>query len=982
MGASSSGLLDEAKVNHIKGLVDGAFQSFSGFYRQQYSVAYLGHLHQELEPKKEGRSLLLTQRPQYAPEEVLYQGGVKFSCWDEHGKKCRERYAVLRRDYKMEIHDSMETLKRGCAAKVVLQPAGGIVFTTEDESRAQLEKSCAGILNGVKEDSSSAALPPDVFAVYLHLPYRGPTCFLFQQENERDHFLSALKTCIRHCNLDPWHASSYENQAFARGLGLYRQNRGCYESWEKLLGTEEQVLASQVMEEALPWLQSQLQAKVKGKKTERLRQWLATVQATYTLVLEQLTAGLEALKMECRQTATASQALIRSNLAEIMSSHSFLEQKVQAYILEEAEKVCSESASPYMASILEALTENIGAGFLSMQHTLHAQMDAAFSLTNGETNEMKKVLSSLYSLRLDQSYEKVDGLIEKFEDLKQRFGLTSTQRLVHSTHLEMEQLLDRAVYTLEKFLQSSTRLQPSQVPVKMERAKERVLKQLDYDSRVVQRRLYQEALLEISLPSLVRRLDSKWKTGLQQFEQYIFSDYSAFILVQNVFDDILRSLLRREIETVVQDAVSRKSNHLLLDTSDLAISQYSLLGQTPPCSAPDSPANRTRLSSSAPKGDRETAPAVEDNQTADVFPQNDAELKDDTKSDSSAGQPSGQSTTPVIVVTQQQDDCGSNEAQHLKETSEEAKINSDATSAETDSGAAESSISDVSVTHDAPDPQADQGSTNSDYFDPSALDFSQSSDAQSEYSQSESSQSDLSTTPETNPSAPEPSTFDQMPEEASSMQPSSPPHSPGADESAMKISLGSLSEAVTPSSMDPEKQKSGRQITDRAVYLTGRIKDNWEVERMEGKVNEAVEKEEKETTMEGQKEEREEQVEGEDQTGDKPINEGCTASASPAEHTVVTSTEQTGSEGRMDEKGDELNSEAPKDNEGQAAEEGSCAEEENREKEVPPSLQEENSQPDGPAELLGSVATIRELVTEITEVETVLTSCPTSSSSP
>lgn len=36
-----------------------------------------------------------------------------------------------------------------------------------------------------------------------------------------------------------------------------------------------QVLARQVMEEVLSWLQSQLQSKVKGKKTERIRQWQA-----------------------------------------------------------------------------------------------------------------------------------------------------------------------------------------------------------------------------------------------------------------------------------------------------------------------------------------------------------------------------------------------------------------------------------------------------------------------------------------------------------------------------------------------------------------------------------------------------------------------------------------------------------------------------------------------------------------------------------
>lgn len=53
----------------------------------------------------------------------------------------------------------------------------------------------------VKEDSSSVVSPLDAFGVYLHLPYVAPTGFLFRQAEERDHFLSALKTCIRHSNL-------------------------------------------------------------------------------------------------------------------------------------------------------------------------------------------------------------------------------------------------------------------------------------------------------------------------------------------------------------------------------------------------------------------------------------------------------------------------------------------------------------------------------------------------------------------------------------------------------------------------------------------------------------------------------------------------------------------------------------------------------------------------------------------------------------
>ncbi|XP_035861098.1 protein Niban 1-like isoform X2 [Sander lucioperca] len=1007
MGASSSGLLDEAKISNIKGLVDSTFQSFSVFYRQQYSAAYIGHLHQEVEPKKEGRGLLLTPGPQYAREEVLYQGSVKCSCWDEQGKKCRERYAVLKGDYNVEIHENMETFSRGCPAKLVLQPAGGSVFTTEEESRAHLEQTCAGILNGVKEDSSSVVSSPDVPAVYLHRPYMGHTCFLFQQEEERDNFLSALKTCIRHGNLDPWCDPSYESQAYVRALRLYQQDKGCYESWEKLLGTEEQVLASQVMEEVLSWLQSQLQSRVKGKKTERIRQWLATVQATYTLVLVQLTASLEALKEECRQTASANQALIRSNLDQIMSSQRFLEEKVKACLCEEAEKVCSESVAPYISSILEALTENISAGIQGMQHTLHTQMDSAFTHTIGATEETKMALSTLRSISLDQCYRQVENLAGKLEDLKQRFGLSSTQRLVHSVHLEMEKLLNSAVYTLELFLQSSARLQPSQIPVKMERAKERVLKQLDYDSRVVQRRLYQEALLEITLPALTRKMDNKWTSELQQFEQYIFSDYSSFILVHNIYDDVLRNILSKEIETVVQDVARKKSNSLLLDTADMAISQYSLLGQTPPSTAPGSPAVAPRDSSSAaapPSEGKEPAPVVKDGDsptvTAEVSPQSDPDLNAD---DPSSTQRCDQNTvllSPVIVVTQEFDESATEEASCVEETREEVQLGTD-TPSTTESPTAEScnsatADSDAAVTHQGgtPDALVNTDSTNPIPDSPD-LSVSTLSSPQSTDVPAECAQSDQSATPERS-ATPDLSTPDRGTEDTTSVQHpgSSSSHPPCTGN---KITLGSLSEAIGCNSTALSvTQTMAQHGLDRAVYLTGEIKDNWEMERVKEEKNkeEAEEKEidkihesikdgkEEIQAGEGKEEEIEEVTdEGVAQSEGEPVDEGCQSSESPAENATALTTEQRQSEERVDdgEKDSELETEKSQGEEKVEEKEDQAETEAKKEKEeVLQSPQPMGSQPESSAELpLDSVAIIRELVVEITEVETIISTFTT-----
>lgn len=55
-----------------------------------------------------------------------------------------------------------------------------------------------------------------------------------------------------------------------------------------------------------------------------------------------------------------------------------------------------------------------------------------------------QALSTLRSISLDPCYRQVENLTEKLEGLKQRFGLSSTQRLVHSAHLEMEKVWSSA----------------------------------------------------------------------------------------------------------------------------------------------------------------------------------------------------------------------------------------------------------------------------------------------------------------------------------------------------------------------------------------------------------------------------------------------------------------------------------------------------------------------------------------------------------
>lgn len=130
------------------------------------------------------------------------------------------------------------------------------------------------------------------------------------------------------------------------------------------------------------------------------------------------------------------------------------------------------------------------------------------------------------------------------------------------------------------------------------------------------------------------------------------------------------------------------------------------------------------------------------------------------------------------------------------------------------------------------------------------------------------------------------------------------------------------------------------------------------------------------------------QTGGEAQTGGEPVDEGCQSSESPAESATALTIRQRECEDKADEerKGSELETEKRTEDEEKAEErddEEKAGDKEKEEEELLQSPQSLESQPESDAELpLDSVAVIRELVTEITEVETEIRPCPNSSHAP
>ncbi|XP_036890874.1 protein Niban 1 [Sturnira hondurensis] len=614
MGASASSQLDEGKCAYIRGKTEAAIKNFSPYYSRQYSVAFCDHVRSEVEQQRDVTSQLLKTKPPLDPGTVLYE--AELTQFAEDIKKWKERYVVVKNDFAVESYENKEAYQKGAAPKSRLLPAGGKVLTSEEEYNLLSDRHFPDPLASIeKENAQPFVVLPKEFPVYLWLPFLRHGYFCFHEAADQKKFSALLNDCIRHLNHDYMKQTTFEAQAFLEAVQFFRQEKGHYGSWETMTGDETQILSHLVMEELLPTLQTDLLPKMKGRKNDRKRAWLGLLEEAYNLVQQQVSEGLSALKEECRALTKGLESTMRSDMDQIVNSKNFLTGKIKAMVAQPAEKSCTESVQPFLASILEELMGPVSSGFSEVRALFEREVDQLSQnfQTSRDGAQLKEHLDQLMNLPLDSvkmepCYVQVNLLQERLQDLKSRFRFPHVDLVVQQTQNYMQELMGNAVFTFAQLLAPHLGAEASKAAVAMEKVKLRVLKQYDYDSSTMRKRIFQEALVQITLPTVQKALASTCKPELQKYEQFIFADHTNMIHVENVYEEILHQLLLDETLKVIKEAAVLKKHNLFEDNMALPSESVSSLTdlKTPAGSNQASPARRASA----------TLPGAADSETA------------------------------------------------------------------------------------------------------------------------------------------------------------------------------------------------------------------------------------------------------------------------------------------------------------------------------------------------------------------------------
>ncbi|XP_008289990.1 protein Niban 2a isoform X1 [Stegastes partitus] len=549
MGDVVSSHLDEGRREMITARTREVMKEFGDVYEQQYAVALFNSVRFEIEGGGGKQSQLLHRKDPLAGRSIF--SGNLFQYLEEN-RKWRNRFVSVPNSYNIDLFESKTAHERGLHPKVTINCAGYKALASMEEYLELINNSLPGIK--AKVGNNPFIKCATQFPLILWHPYARHHYFCVMTEKEHKKWHAVLQDCVRHSNNAGLSEDcTVQTPAFTDSVRLHRQAKGHYGTWDMMCGEPPQILANLVMETLHPELRNVIGPRLKGKLQQRQRNWMLISDAVYKQVLSQTTGQYEALTEACEAQKAPLDARLRTDMDQIITSKEHVSSKIRALVLPKAEQLLHSSVQPYISSILEALMEPTSRGFSEVRDVFFRELvEISKNSINGggkeKLGEHMERLSMLafHPVKMQSCYEKVEEL--NLEGLQQRFDVSNPSVFISRAQILMREQMDNAVYTFEQLLNQSLEAQGEENMCKtIQRCQDRVLKKYDYDSSTVRKKFFREALLQIIIPYMLQQLSPSCSPELPRFKELIFEDFSRFLLVENMFEEVVLQSVTKDI---------------------------------------------------------------------------------------------------------------------------------------------------------------------------------------------------------------------------------------------------------------------------------------------------------------------------------------------------------------------------------------------------------------------------------------------------
>ncbi|XP_035246997.1 protein Niban 2a [Anguilla anguilla] len=576
MGDVISSHLDEGKRQMIAGRTREVTEELSRLYEQQYAVALFNKVRFEIEGNGGPQSQLLHRKDPLQDKNIF--SGNLFQCLEN--RKWRNRYFFIPDSYNIYYYENKMAHDRGLHPKGIIKCAGYRALTSVEEYMELISNSLPGVK--AKASASPFLKCATQYCIILWHPYACHHYFCVMTEKEQTKWQAVFQDCIRHTNNELSEEDKVQTPAFTDAVRLYRQARGQYGTWDMMCGEPPQILANLVMESLHPELRDQIGPRLKGKLQQRQRSWMLISDAVYSLVLGQTRAQYEATVQICESRRPPLEAALRTDMDQIITSREHVAGKIRSVVQPKVEQVLKVSVRPYISSILEALMAPTSGGFSEVRDVFSLELVEMNKNILNEGNKdrlgehMEKIsMLAFHPVKMQSCYQEVEKM--QLEGLQERFDVSSPSVFIQRAQILMRGQMDNAVYTFEQLLHQNLESAGEEHMCKaIQRCQDRVVKKFDYDSSTVRKKFFREALLQILIPYLLKQLSPSCAGDLPRFQELIFEDFSRFILVENVFEEVVLQSVMKDITMAVKEAAVMRRHNLFRDSMVLKGSDLNL----------------------------------------------------------------------------------------------------------------------------------------------------------------------------------------------------------------------------------------------------------------------------------------------------------------------------------------------------------------------------------------------------------------------
>ncbi|KAG9328082.1 hypothetical protein JZ751_016607 [Albula glossodonta] len=554
MGGLHSSYLSAGHRRKLSERTAAIMRDFSSHFRRQLGAAVLEQAQWDagLREAPGSPAALLEHDPELG--SVPMMEGTLLQYLDG---KWRMRHLQVTQSFAVESRDSREVFEGGWECRRDLILTGCQICTTIQEHRLLVEDTCKHI-SGKRGGKMPFWDCPTEFPVFIHHRYCAPLCLCAETREAQWLWARLLRRAVQQQSTVLQRKDTFELRVFLEALRFLRQERGSYEPGVLVMGSEEEVLSSLVMEEILPCLRYQIFPRL--FLDQRRLTWIKLQAEVYDQVCAQVRTELKVLMKELTQQRPLLEKLVRSELHQITALQDLIAHKITEDRCGEISYFLSHAIIPLLVPTFQAVATPICDGFAAArQHFLDTCDEVIAKGCSGET--VHEILSPLCDLGLGSARaSQYLPLLELSAGgqawLQASWGIHRDfcRLLVYQAQSTLQQLLDRAAVMFRRLLAVQIRffLDPSQLSAALHRVRDQVLKQLDQDLRSIRTRLVLESVLQLSLPALIQKLSSL-EPSLPQPLGY--RDHTPFLHSNILHHQVLRASLTREIHKVIRDTL-------------------------------------------------------------------------------------------------------------------------------------------------------------------------------------------------------------------------------------------------------------------------------------------------------------------------------------------------------------------------------------------------------------------------------------------